>query len=50
VPVRTGIRTSERVQIIEGVAPGDTVLTTGILQARDGMDVDIVNLRNASEL
>jgi membrane fusion protein, multidrug efflux system len=46
--VRTGIRTSDRVQIIDGVAPGDTVLTTGILQAREGMDVEIVELINGT--
>lgn len=46
--VRTGIRTSGRVQIIEGVALGDTVLTTGILQASEGMDVEIVELINGT--
>lgn len=47
--VRTGIRTSNRIQIVEGAAPGDTVLTTGILQARVGMGVDIVELRNGTD-
>jgi len=46
--VRTGIRTSDRIQIIDGVAPGDTVLTTGILQAREGMDVEITELINGT--
>lgn len=48
--VRTGIRTSNRIQIIEGVSPGDTVLTTGILQARDGMDLELVDVRKGSEI
>jgi len=39
--VQTGIRTAERVQILEGLQPGDTVLTTGLLQVRDGMSVQI---------
>jgi membrane fusion protein, multidrug efflux system len=35
--VAIGQRTDRRVQIIDGLQPGDQVLTTGILQARDGM-------------
>jgi len=46
--VRTGIRTSDHVQVIDGVAAGDTVLTTGILQAREGMDVEITELINGT--
>lgn len=42
--VESGIRTDEAVQIIRGVAPGDTVLTTGLLQARQGMSVDLTNI------
>ncbi|REL25019.1 efflux RND transporter periplasmic adaptor subunit [Rhodohalobacter sp. SW132] len=49
VRVRTGIRTSNRIQIIEGVSPGDTVLTTGILQARQGMDLELAEVRRGSE-
>lgn len=37
--VRTGIRTNNEVQLISGVQAGDTVITTGLLQLRDGMDV-----------
>ena len=48
--IRTGIRTSEKVQIIEGVAYGDTVLTTGLLQVRPGMDVELTDLKKTSEL
>lgn len=48
--VQTGIRTSENVQIIDGIAPGDTVLTTGLLQVRPGLDVEITNLEKGSEL
>ena len=40
-----GQRTDTRVQLVEGVKPGELVLTTGVLQARDGMPVD-VNLTN----
>lgn len=38
-----GQRTDERVQVIQGVATGDTVLTSGILQVRDGSPVEITS-------
>ena len=41
VMVKTGIRTSSAVQIIEGLSPGDTVITTGIMQLRPGMPVEV---------
>jgi membrane fusion protein (multidrug efflux system) len=40
-PVATGIRTSDRVQIIGAVAAGDTVLTSGVDQVRPGQPVRI---------
>lgn len=43
--VQTGIRTETMVQIIDGIAPGDTVLTTGMLQLRDGMPVRISQIQ-----
>ncbi|MDG5767286.1 efflux RND transporter periplasmic adaptor subunit [Balneolales bacterium ANBcel1] len=39
--VEIGTRTDQRVVIREGLAPGDTVITTGLLQVRDGMPVRI---------
>ncbi|MFU8812415.1 MAG: efflux RND transporter periplasmic adaptor subunit [Balneolaceae bacterium] len=45
VRIRTGIRTSNKVQVIDGIAPGDVVLTTGLLQVRPGMEVNIVENR-----
>ncbi len=44
IRVQTGIRTSEKVQVISGLAPGDTVLTTGLLQVRSGDEVEITVL------
>jgi membrane fusion protein (multidrug efflux system) len=41
VPVRTGIRTATSVQITDGISRGDTVITTGILQLRPGMPVQV---------
>jgi membrane fusion protein (multidrug efflux system) len=39
VRVRTGIRTASEIQLTDGVQPGDTVITTGLLQLREGMAV-----------
>jgi membrane fusion protein (multidrug efflux system) len=41
VAVKSGIRTPTDVQIISGLAPGDTVITTGIMQLRPGMPVNV---------
>ena len=41
VSVKTGIRTPSTVQVTDGLAVGDTVLTTGILQLRPGMPVTV---------
>ncbi len=38
-PVETGIRLDDRVQVTTGIAPGDTVITSGIQQLRPGLDV-----------
>lgn len=39
VPVKIGARTNERVEILQGLNAGDTILTTGIMQVKPGMDV-----------
>jgi len=39
--VETGLRTVAAVEITSGLNPGDTVLTSGLLQLRPGMDVKI---------
>lgn len=36
--VETGVRTANRVQIISGINEGDTIVTSGLLQLREGMD------------
>jgi membrane fusion protein (multidrug efflux system) len=41
IPVKIGIRTASSVQIIDGLTPGDTVITTGIMQLRTGMPVRV---------
>jgi membrane fusion protein, multidrug efflux system len=44
--VETGIRNSENVQILNGLAQQDTVLVNGLLQVRDGMQVQIRDIVN----
>jgi membrane fusion protein (multidrug efflux system) len=39
--VTIGQRTDTRVQVLDGLAPGELVLTTGVLQAREGMPVNV---------
>jgi len=39
--IETGIRTADKVQVTKGLSPGDTVITTGILQVRTGMEVNL---------
>ncbi len=41
IPVTIGIRTSTDVQIVSGLSDGDTVITTGVMQLRPGMPVDV---------
>ena len=41
VEIVTGIRTASEVQVIKGLAAGDTVITSGTLQLRKGMKVTI---------
>lgn len=44
-PIETGIRTEEAVQITSGVAPGDTVITSGLQTIRTGQSVRITDVR-----
>lgn len=41
VTVKTGMRTETQVQILSGVQAGDTLITTGIMQAAQGMPLHI---------
>jgi len=41
VPVTMGIRTASAVQITEGLNPGDTVITSGLMQLRPGASVEV---------
>ncbi|MDD2420099.1 MAG: efflux RND transporter periplasmic adaptor subunit [Bacteroidales bacterium] len=39
VPVQTGNRTADMLEVLSGIAKGDTVITTGLMQLREGIDV-----------
>lgn len=39
--VTTGVRQEKEIEILEGLKPGDTVLTTGLMQVRDSMMVQV---------
>ena len=47
VPVKAGIRTASAIQITEGINPGDTVLTTGILQLKPKSPVSVKIINKA---
>jgi membrane fusion protein (multidrug efflux system) len=39
--VETGIRNEDEVQIVSGLQPGDVVITSGLLQVRNGMEINV---------
>jgi membrane fusion protein (multidrug efflux system) len=41
VPVVTGIRTEDKVEVTSGIAAGDTVLTSGLMQLRQSMPIRV---------
>lgn len=47
VPVRTGARLAGRVEIVEGLRPGQRVITEGVVKVADDMPVRLAGARNA---
>jgi membrane fusion protein (multidrug efflux system) len=45
VKVETGIRTESSIEIISGLNPGDTVITTGIMSLRPEMSVKVTQMK-----
>ena len=39
--MKTGLRTDSSIQIVEGLTPGDTLITSGTLQLREGLPVKL---------
>lgn len=48
INVEIGIRTASEVQVITGLNPGDTILTSGLLQVKPGMPVKITKTTQKS--
>lgn len=44
--VKLGQRTSDKVEILQGLSAGDTIILTGLMQAKPGMDVKVSKLRS----
>ena len=44
VAVEKGMRTQSSVHIVDGLSKGDTLITTGVMQLRPGMEVVIDKL------
>lgn len=42
VKIETGIRTENSLEVLSGLKAGDTLLVTGILQLRQGIDIEII--------
>jgi membrane fusion protein, multidrug efflux system len=46
-PVRTGLRSNGRIEIVAGLQPGDPVVTEGVVKLSDGMEVRLAGTDNA---
>lgn len=46
IKVQTGLRTSDKIQILDGLSFGDTLLITGVMQLRQGIPVLIDQVEN----
>ncbi len=44
VPVKTGIRTDRKIQVVQGLSVNDTLIVSGLLQLSDGKEVSIRTL------
>jgi len=49
VKVETGMRTDTELEILSGLKPGDSLITTGILQLRPGIAVEVTGMKSASK-
>lgn len=47
-PVRTGIRQAGNIEIVEGLAPGERVVTEGVVKLAEGMQVRLAGPQNAA--
>ena len=45
IEITTGLRTESRVQALTGLSAGDTLIISGVMQLRDGLNVVIDRLQ-----
>lgn len=52
IQIKTGIRTDHTVEILEGLNPGDTVITTGLMSLAEGaaLDVELIEFLHPNNL
>ena len=48
VPVRTGIHQNGMVEILSGIAPGQSVVTEGVVKINDGSQVNLAGAENST--
>ena len=46
ITVELGARTEDKVLVTQGLVAGDTVIITGIMQVKPGMDVTITKVKS----
>lgn len=46
VTVKLGVRLEDKVEILEGLKSGDTILTTGLMQVKPGMEVKVTKVND----
>jgi membrane fusion protein (multidrug efflux system) len=49
VQVKTGIRTDSEIQIIQGILAGDSLITSGLLQLRNGAPIMVKKQKSANQ-
>ena len=49
VKVETGVRNDEAIQVLSGLAENDTVITTGLMQMKDGIPVKLSSVYSTHE-
>lgn len=49
VPVKTGIRSEGRIEIVEGLRPGQKIVTEGVVKLADGMKVQVAGAKPADQ-
>ncbi|MCC7438337.1 MAG: efflux RND transporter periplasmic adaptor subunit [Armatimonadetes bacterium] len=47
-PIKAGVRTETMVQVLGGLQPGDTVITSGVLSVRPGAGLKFIEVANAT--